>query len=329
LSCGFPPCRNYDYGRGVAFRSHRSIECPASGPRPGRCSSLPPCTSHIGSMRSSPDDKPKHEEPEHWRGKAVELRRRAMATTDSVLAARLHSSADACALVATELARIPYDAPAEPAWRVLRSSFAAPVAVMSLLLFAWTAQVIIPSTSRVELTAVYDLDSAAAWPGNDQVEQHQTISGAAAAPTQAVASTQNEITFQAAGSSEEKIGHEPAPAVAVLENAGSLEVTAQPPEVASEPHKPGPPAPTRSRSNKGETASSARHRGGGIQVTAAQPEEECRTYVADDPLQRGQRVYGLACRLPNGRWKIQTVGRADERLSPPPETSPHLRATRH
>src|SRR5687768_10521147 len=92
---------------------------------------------HIGAMLPASEGKPQHEEPEHWRGKAIEFRRRAMATTDGALAVRLHSNADACALVGIELARLSPDAPANSPWRYLRSSFAAPVAVGALLLVAW------------------------------------------------------------------------------------------------------------------------------------------------------------------------------------------------
>jgi hypothetical protein len=276
-------------------------------------------------MRPSFEAQPKHEEPEHWRRKAVELRRRAMATTDSALAARLHANADACALVGSELAGLPAGAPGKSPWPRLRSSFAAPVAIASLLLLAWTAQVVVPSASLVELTAASrpNADGAA----DRQVKQHQEKSPAEAGTTVAAVSAQNEVASAPLIPAPENVGHEAALASAGVKNAGTPDVTARPGssnEVDERPpYKPLPPpsgakAPARAaasphraetrlasaRSGEDELSGTAGLRRSGLQATASQREEDCRTYVADDPLQRGHLVYGVACRQPNGRWKL-------------------------
>jgi hypothetical protein len=248
-----------------------------------------------------------------------------MATTDGTLAARLYSDADACALVAIGLARLPSDAPAESTWRYLRSSFAAPAAVGSLLLVAWMAHVVVLPGSAIELTTA--LEPNATSRTDDQVAQHQVASEADAATSVAAVSVRDEIAPAPSLSSPESIGHDGSLASAPL-GKRDMNAVATSRDLAKVPDEPvqrtpqpsadgaGDVAPdvrsqrraearlASARSRETERASSAIVRGR-IETTASQPQAECRTYVADHPSQRGHRVYGLACRLPNGRWKIR------------------------
>jgi hypothetical protein len=287
-------------------------------------------------MRPSPDDTPKHEDPAHWHRKAVELRRRAMATTDGTLAARLYSDADACALVATGLAQLPSDAPAESTWRHIRSAFAAPAAVGSLLLLAWMAHVVALPGSAIELTTT--LEPNATSRTDDQGAQHQVASEADAGTSAAAVWVRDEIASAPSLSSPESVGHDGSMASArrdmnaVATSRALAKVPDEPvqrtpppsadgagdvaPDVRSQHRAEGRLASARSRET--ERASSAIVRGR-IETTASQPEAECRAYVADHPSQRGRRVYGLACRLPNGRWKIRAG--PPEWVNAPPDRS--------
>jgi hypothetical protein len=296
-------------------------------------------------MRSLAEGGLKHEDPEHWRLKAVELRRRAMSATDGSLASRLHANAEACIRVGVELARGSAEGPWEPAVRALRSSFAAPLAVLWVSLLAWTAQVVLP-TQRSELT------NAAATPSPRNAVEHYALSGADADRTNEPKHVaQNDITFPPVYSPEvterREASSEGAVFPAVVQLPGTTpataltnryEVAGPPPQnpVASKWIEPSHSPVSRRLAQSGVASSSvpakvamASNARPESDVQAARSEGDCRAYVADDPRQRGQRVTGVACRLPNGRWKIQTVDGKDGLSSPARGASGHYGPTRH